>query len=37
LVWNMPIPSGVLVGEKIKVEASVAATPKAKGSEAIAA
>ena len=37
LVWNMPIPSGVLVGEKIKVEASVAATPKAKGAEAIAA
>jgi polyisoprenoid-binding protein YceI len=34
LVWNMPIPSGVLVGEKIKIEASVAATPKA---EAIAA
>jgi polyisoprenoid-binding protein YceI len=28
LVWNMPIPSGVLVGEKIKVEASVSATPK---------
>jgi polyisoprenoid-binding protein YceI len=27
LVWNMPIPSGVLVGEKITVEASVAATP----------
>ena len=34
LVWNMPIPSGVLVGEKITVEASLAATPKA---EAIAA
>jgi polyisoprenoid-binding protein YceI len=29
LVWNMPIPSGVLVGEKIKVEASVSATPTA--------
>jgi polyisoprenoid-binding protein YceI len=29
LVWNMPIPSGVLVGEKITVEANVAATPKA--------
>jgi polyisoprenoid-binding protein YceI len=29
LVWNMPIPSGVLVGEKITVEASVAATPVA--------
>ncbi len=27
LVWNMPIPSGVLVGEKITVEANVAATP----------
>jgi polyisoprenoid-binding protein YceI len=37
LVWNMPIPSGVLVGEKIKIEASVAATPQVKGSEAIAA
>jgi polyisoprenoid-binding protein YceI len=36
LVWNMPIPSGVLVGEKIKVEASVAATPKVKA-EAVAA
>jgi polyisoprenoid-binding protein YceI len=36
LVWNMPIPSGVLVGEKIKVEASVSATPKAQA-EAIAA
>jgi polyisoprenoid-binding protein YceI len=30
LVWNMPIPSGVLVGEKITVEANVAATPVAK-------
>jgi polyisoprenoid-binding protein YceI len=29
LVWNMPIPSGVLVGEKIKVEASISATPTA--------
>jgi polyisoprenoid-binding protein YceI len=29
LVWNMPIPSGVLVGEKITIEASVAATPVA--------
>jgi len=29
LVWNMPIPSGVLVGEKIAVEASLSATPKA--------
>ena len=29
LVWNMPIPSGVLVGQKITVEASVAATPVA--------
>jgi polyisoprenoid-binding protein YceI len=37
LVWNMPIPSGVLVGEKISVEASVAAIPQVKGSEAIAA
>ena len=36
LVWNMPIPSGVLVGEKIKVEASVSATPKVQA-EAIAA
>jgi polyisoprenoid-binding protein YceI len=37
LVWNMPIPSGVLVGEKIRIEASVAATPQVKASEAIAA
>lgn len=36
LVWNMPIPSGVLVGEKIKVEASVSATPKIEA-QAIAA
>jgi polyisoprenoid-binding protein YceI len=34
LVWNMPIPSGVLVGEKITVEASVAATPKTEAVEA---
>ena len=34
LVWNMPIPSGVLVGEKISVEANIAATPKV---EAVAA
>jgi polyisoprenoid-binding protein YceI len=37
LVWNMPIPSGVLVGEKITVEANVAATPQVKQSEAVAA
>ncbi|HEV2250525.1 MAG TPA: YceI family protein [Candidatus Limnocylindria bacterium] len=30
LVWNMPIPSGVLVGEKITIEANIAATPVAK-------
>jgi len=34
LTWNMPVPSGVLVGEKITIEANVAATPKA---EAVAA
>ena len=34
LVWNMPIPSGVLVGEKITIEANIAATRTA---EAIAA
>jgi polyisoprenoid-binding protein YceI len=34
LTWNMPIPSGVLVGEKISIEANIAATPKA---QAIAA
>lgn len=34
LTWNMPIPSGVLVGEKISVEANIAATPMA---QAIAA
>ena len=27
LVWNMPVPSGVLVSEKIVLEANVAATP----------
>jgi len=27
LVWNMPVPSGVLVSEKIILEANVAATP----------
>jgi len=37
LVWNMPIPSGVLVGEKISVEANIAATPQVKGIEAVAA
>jgi polyisoprenoid-binding protein YceI len=36
LVWNMPIPSGVLVGEKITVEASVAATPVAQPAAAAA-
>ncbi|MEA2662447.1 MAG: hypothetical protein QOH08_2019 [Chloroflexota bacterium] len=34
LTWNMPVPSGVLVGEKITIEANIAATPKA---EAVAA
>ncbi len=29
LTWNMPIPSGVLVSEKITIEANIAATPKA--------
>ena len=29
LTWNMPIPSGVLVGEKISIEANIAATPRA--------
>ena len=29
LVWNMPIPSGVLVSEKITLEANVAAIPVA--------
>ena len=27
LVWNMPVPSGLLVSEKIILEANVAATP----------
>ena len=27
LTWNMPVPSGVLVSEKIVLEANVAATP----------
>ena len=29
LVWNMPIPGGLLVSEKITLEANVAATPVA--------
>ncbi len=29
LVWNMPVPGGLLVSEKITLEASVAATPAA--------
>ena len=29
LVWNMPVPSGLLVSEKITLEANVAATPVA--------
>ena len=29
LVWNMPVPGGLLVSEKIVLEASVAATPVA--------
>jgi polyisoprenoid-binding protein YceI len=37
LVWNMPIPSGVLVGEKITVEANIAATPQVRAVEAVAA
>jgi polyisoprenoid-binding protein YceI len=37
LTWNMPVPNGVLVGEKITIEAHIAATLQAKGSEAIAA
>jgi polyisoprenoid-binding protein YceI len=37
LAWNMPVPSGVLVGEKISIEANIAATPQVKASEAIAA
>jgi polyisoprenoid-binding protein YceI len=36
LTWNMPVPSGVLVSEKISIEANLAATPQA-GTEAIAA
>src|SRR5438874_61132 len=34
LTWNMPIPSGVLVGEKVTIDAAIAATLKA---EAVAA
>jgi hypothetical protein len=33
----MPIPSGVLVGEKITIDANIAATPQVKSAEAIAA
>ncbi len=29
LVWNMPVPGGLLVSEKITLEASIAATPVA--------
>lgn len=34
LTWNMPVPSGVLVSEKITIDTNIAATPKA---DAIAA
>ena len=37
LTWNMPIPSGVLVGEKITIDASIAATPQVSKTEVIAA
>jgi len=37
LTWNMPVPSGVLVGEKVTIEANIAATPQVKGAEAVAA
>lgn len=33
LTWNMPIPSGVLVSEKITVEANIAATPKVEAAQ----
>jgi len=33
----MPVPSGVLVGEKISIEANIAATPQVKASGAVAA
>ena len=36
LTWNMPVPSGVLVGEKISIEAVIAATPQVK-TESVAA
>ena len=36
LTWNMPVPSGVLVSEKIVLEASVAATPEAVATAAAA-
>jgi len=36
LTWNMPVPSGVLVSEKIVLEASVAATPVAVATAAAA-
>ncbi len=36
LTWNMPVPSGVLVSEKITLEASVAATPVAATTQAAA-
>lgn len=36
LVWNMPVPSGVLVGEKIAIEANIAATPVAQPAAAAA-
>lgn len=29
LVWNMPVPSGVLVGEKVKIEFDISAVPAA--------
>lgn len=36
LSWNMPIPTGVLVSEKIRIEANIAATPMAQPAAAAA-
>jgi polyisoprenoid-binding protein YceI len=37
LVWNMPVPGGLLVSEKITLEASVAATPAVPAAVGVAA
>lgn len=34
LTWNMPVPSGLMVGEKVKIEAGIAAIPAVRAAAA---